>query len=998
MTIEDNIYSTIQLDRISSTILNAINAQIAIVNANGEVVAYNRDWKLFTDELEEREQWSHPRLEANVLKSLQAPLAEGNDFALRLLLGIKDVLNKEKDSFETVIPIFIRSSKKWFRVTINSLGYNEGAVLIYEDVSSQTQSREYLRETKQKLDKHFENSLYGIIITDNALKVQEVNSTACSILETAKHDLIHASMSNFIELGLDVDGIQKRINREGNFVGERELKSASGKKIPVELSVTIYRNEDRKPVTSWAFKDISDKKNTEQALKNSMQQYKLQFNNTLEGTIIGRPNGQILEANPAACHILGYTNEELTKLHRNEVFDPNTALNAAAIKNRRKNNEVRSEAEFTHKDGHKIPVEISSVIFKGEDGTEKTIINIKDISARKAIEKQLKAEKEFTEKAITSLATAFFVIDLDGELIRWNKVLQEDLGYSDVELYTKNVKQLIHPDDMQEVQNILENELTGEKVNLEVRCLSKSGEVVHYLITGNSFSQDGEHYIVGSGLNRNDFKEVETEKIQKEKQLTQLFTNSPIGIVQVKPDGQVIDINESFEKIFGFTKKDLYGHNIDDIIVPEQDKKDKRTLANQHFTGDTFQAEAVRKTKSGLEIPVLIGTVPVKIDGETTSLYGMYVEITERKNLEHQILELLETEKKARLHLQELFEESPAAIALLEGENHTYTFANTTYKELVMKSELVGKPISTVLPEIEKQGFIKLLDTCYSEGKTIQFKEKEIYFHTPDKDKSVKYLNLVFKPQKDKTEKTYGVFVEAIDVTEQVKARKLVENSLHEKEILLNEVHHRVKNNLAVISGLIELEMMGSTDENINKHLYSTQSRISTIAKTHELLYQNESLSHISFSTYIESMMGKSGKLADKNFQKLLGEFKLSEVVLNINQAIPAGMLLNEIIETLNDINQNDFEGREEHLQLSLDSNFETVCIAITDHHDSLIPFFERTYAEKSNLRLELIEVLLKQVNGTIDFSVSKDKKERTLKLQFKRSEAKGPHNALLSN
>lgn len=998
MNNEDNIYSTIQLDRISSTILNAINAQIAIVNADGEVVAFNRDWKFFRDELEEREQWSHPRLDANVLKSLQAPLAEGNDFALRLLLGLKDVLNKEKDSFETVIPIFIRSSKKWFRVTINSLGHNEGAVLIYEDVSSQTQSREYLRETKQKLDKHFENSLYGIIISDKDLNVQEANSTACSMLETSKHDLINANMATFLKLGLDVDGVQKRINREGNFIGERELENASGKKIPVELSVTIYRNEQGKPVISWAFKDISDKKSTEQALKTSMQQYKLQFNNTLEGTIIGRPNGLILEANPAACRILGYTNEELTKLHRNDVFDPSTPLNAAAIKNRRLNNEVRSEAEFTHKDGHKIPVEISSVIFKGEDGTEKSIINIKDISARKAIEKQLKAEKEFTEKAISSLATAFFVINLDGDLIRWNKVLQEDLGYSDIELSSMNATELIHPDDKPEVQNILERDLTGEKVNIEVRCLSKNGDVVHYLVTGNSFSQDGDHYIVGSCLNRNDFKEIETEKIQKEKQLTQLFTNSPIGIVQVKPDGRVIDINESFEKIFGFTRKDLFGKNIDDIIVPEQDKKDKRTLANQHFTGDTFQAEAVRKTKSGLEIPVLIGTVPVKVEGETISMFGMYVEITERKNLEHQILELLETEKKARLHLQELFEESPAGIALLEGENHTYTFANNTYKELVMRSELEGKDVSDALPEIEEQGFLKLLDSCYQDGKTIQFKEKEIYFYNSDQEKSIKYLNLVFKPQKDNSGKTYGVFVEAIDVTEQVKARKLVENSLHEKEILLNEVHHRVKNNLAVISGLIELEMMGSTDEMINKHLYSTQSRISTIAKTHELLYQNESLSHISFSTYIESMMGKSGKLADKNFQKLLGEFKLSDVVLNINQAIPAGMLLNEIIETLNDINQNEFDGQEEHLQLSLDSNCETVCITITDHHHSLISFFEGTYAEKTNLRLELIEVLLKQINGDITFAVSEDEKEHSLMLNFKRSEAKGPHNALLSN
>ncbi|NIV15879.1 MAG: hypothetical protein GWN62_32865, partial [Aliifodinibius sp.] len=57
--------------------------------------------------------------------------------------------------------------------------------------------------------------------------------------------------------------------------------------------------------------------------------------------------------------------------------------------------------------------------------------------------------------------------------------------------------------------------------------------------------------------------------------------------------------------------------------------------------------------------------------------------------------------------------------------------------------------------------------------------------------------------------------------------------------------------------------------------------------------------------------------------------------MLNINQAIPAGMLLNEIIETLNDINQSEFDGKEEHLQLSLESNCESICISITDAHNS---------------------------------------------------------------
>ncbi|HBQ59469.1 MAG TPA: hypothetical protein DD671_07540, partial [Balneolaceae bacterium] len=160
MVKQDHIFSIIELDEVSFAILNALRSQIAILNAEGEVVAFNKQWKKAGQELERN--WSHPELEESILKSLQTPLAEGNDFALRLLLGIKEVLNQELGTFETKIALTVGGQKKWFRVTVNSLGYEQGAVLIYEDVSDQTEEKNYLREARQLFESHFNNSLYGI--------------------------------------------------------------------------------------------------------------------------------------------------------------------------------------------------------------------------------------------------------------------------------------------------------------------------------------------------------------------------------------------------------------------------------------------------------------------------------------------------------------------------------------------------------------------------------------------------------------------------------------------------------------------------------------------------------------------------------------------------------------------------------------------------------------------------------------------------------------------
>jgi PAS domain S-box-containing protein len=982
---KEEIYTTVELDQLSSAILNALDTHIAVIDPNGNVVAFNTQWKIFREEAGSN--WSHPALEANILNSLQTPLAEGNDFALRLLLGIKDVLSGETNSFETKYFLNSTDEPYWFKVSVKSLGDEQGIVLIYDDISSQIQSTKYLKETQQKFESHFQNSLYGILVTDENHAVIEANKEACKILETTSQAIIFSDISNYLEISLDNSQIQKKINREGHFLGEHQILSANGNALPVELSVNLFRNEDGEQIVSWAFKDISEKKIAKQALKNTEQQYKLQFNNTLEGTIIGRPNGQILLVNPAACDMLGYTAEELQGQYRDIIFDSNLPVNKKALKKRREDGSFVGEVEFTHKDGRKIPVEISTVIFKSEDSTEKTIINIKDISARKAIQEQLIQEKEFSELAISSLPTAFFVFTTKGEMIRWNDMLQEDLGYTARELARMNVMDLLHPEDKPILENILHGELVGNIVNVEARCITKSGETLHYLLSGTSMRKNGEIYIVGGGLNRNEFLEIENEKKRNSELLDQLFFNSPIGIVLIDTNGTVKNVNQSFECMFGYTKNELLGINLDEKIAPDYLDKSAKTLSRMSFTGDTFQTEALRLNKAGHEVPVLIGGVPVEVDGEVIAIYGMYVDITERKNLENQIVDLLETEKQARLHMEDMFEEAPSAIAMLEGENHTFTFVNETYRELVGKTDLIGKSVEEALPELNKQGFIQLLDECFNEGKPFFFYEKEVHF-SKDDELQMHFLNFVYKPLHDDQGEVYGIFVQAIDVTEQVEARNIIEESLAEKNTLLGEVHHRVKNNLAIVSGLLELDLMGSDNIEVIKHLTSTQSRITSIAKIHELLYKNESLSHVNFKNYLESMASTESL----NDSSIFTKYMLNDVVLNVNQAIPAGMLLNEIINHLKEINIKVYGKTSAGFTLKLKEEGDHVYIQFIEDEKDLISYFGKQANSDEALRLELIEVLLKQIHGEMEIAHNE---KAILSINFEKRELKGPHSAL---
>ena len=863
--IDNQIYTTVELDKISSAILNSTSSQIAILDSDGIVLAFNMRWKIFRDEMEEH--WSHPSLNDSILTSLQRPLSEGNDFALRLLLGIKEVLSGEKEVFETKYQPIQDPSKNYFHVTVTSLGSEEGAIIVYEDISAEVKNREYLRETKEKLDKHFQNSFYGILVVNNKNQITEANGTACEMLRVPYEKVLFSDISTFLSIDYNPAEIQKRINRNGNFLGEFEVRTTKNELIPVELSVTLFRNEKGETVTSWAFKNILQRKKTQQALEATTLQYKLLFNNTLEGMIIGEPTGQILKVNPAACDILGYKPDELEGKHRDIVFDLSSKINAEAIAKRSDKGSFIGEVEFTHKSGHKIPVEASSVIFKTEDGSKKTILNIRDISAR---------------------------------------------------------------------------------------------------------------------------KKAEIENKKNQQLLNQLFSNSPIGIVLVDADGKVQTVNQSFENLFGFSEDEITGKSLDQTIVPGNLDRHAEKLSKLSFTGDSFQTETIRAHKNGTEIPVLVGGVPVELDGEVIAIYGMYVDISERKALENQIIDLLEVEKRERIQMQDMFEESPSAIAMLEGEAHTYTFVNDKYLNLVGKRNLLGKTVQEEIPELAEQGFTRFLDDCYKSGETKYFNEEKIYFKSEDDDsENIHYLNFIYKPIHNDEGEVYGIFVQAIDVTEQVEARKIIEKSLNEKETLLNEVHHRVKNNLAIISGLLELEILDKKDEQVSEHLHSTQSRISTIAKIHELLYQNESLSHVSFKKYIESVLESAAY--SSNSCKLVSSTDLIDVELNVNQAIPAGMLLNEVLDYLDYINKEELTGAEIDVVIKIDDSENFVNIELVSPDQNLFTFFHND-DPNSRLRKELIHVLTTQIHGKLDIA---NEPENTLAIRFAKRELKGPHSAL---
>ncbi|MFO7847101.1 MAG: histidine kinase dimerization/phosphoacceptor domain -containing protein [Balneolaceae bacterium] len=211
----------------------------------------------------------------------------------------------------------------------------------------------------------------------------------------------------------------------------------------------------------------------------------------------------------------------------------------------------------------------------------------------------------------------------------------------------------------------------------------------------------------------------------------------------------------------------------------------------------------------------------------------------------------------------------------------------------------------------------------------------------------------------DMSEETRLVFV-ASDISVQKESEKRISESLHEKNILLAEIHHRVKNNLAVISGLLQMQMWNMEDESARIALQHSQLRIQSIALVHEKLYQNETFADINISGFVRELVdavSESFKSPDKQIELC---YDLEEIRMNINQAVPLSLLLNECIVNAY---KHAFRGKNEgKIDIHLEKNGDLVEIQVEDNGHGLPDDFD--FEKQQSLGVTLIRTLVSQLRG----------------------------------
>ncbi len=202
-----------------------------------------------------------------------------------------------------------------------------------------------------------------------------------------------------------------------------------------------------------------------------------------------------------------------------------------------------------------------------------------------------------------------------------------------------------------------------------------------------------------------------------------------------------------------------------------------------------------------------------------------------------------------------------------------------------------------------------------------------------------------------------------IDMTEHIKSAQELNNALHEKEVLLKEIHHRVKNNMQVISSLLSIQAANITEPHALEAFEESRNRIRSMALIHESLYRSDNLAQIHFGYYVDNLAKSLYRSMQTDMSKINLKVNISDVFIDIASAIPCGLLLNELIT-------NSLK----HAFTNLNSG------VIAIHFEKLDHSFKLVYqdngrglpenldiAHSNTLGLELVQSLTKQLKGTLD-------------------------------
>jgi len=706
--------------------------------------------------------------------------------------------------------------------------------------------------------------------------------------------------------------------------------------------------------------------NEKQIILNDHEIYKLIFQRSLDGILLtDAKSGRILMVNKAICRMFGYSDDELMKMRKRDLYPENVRekLHGQFQQHITGTAGMMENTPIKRKDGQLLYADITVQQIK----IKNQVYNMgffRDVTARKTTEDRLKILSMVVEQNSSDIA----ILDEQGKvefanktLLQRNQIEEKDFIGKDWQSVTSDdstlkkdidrIRKTVLKEGAAWVGEVEDKRKDGRPVWRQVMIfpiMDESGQIIRLVYCSDDITerkQAGEALKQSQRLN--DSIMVSTRSLVYifdlvHKKIT--YANTDVARVLGYSQDDIFSMGASFldkmihpddlTTIFGYLDR-WQTVSDSDILSSEWRLRDKNGRYHWFYSRDTVYKRSNH--------------------GDVVEIMGVAQDITEKKLAEQAL-------RASEARLKTTVESLPFEFFALD-ENGYYILQNAICKK--HGGDVIGKRPGDVAPNDKLRHLWNENNRKAYSGETV---EGDVSYKV--KGKTV-YMHNIISPVLD-GDRVCGIVGVNIDITQRVMAAQQIQKDLAEKEALLKEIFHRVKNNLNVISSLLSLQSRKiKTKKQALEAFGETRDRIYAMALVHEKLYHSRDFTHIDMKPYIENMVHDLLQVYGERDSIHLN-MNIRNIYLDINTAIPCGLILNELVtNTFKHAFPGDKKGK---LGIRfMKSRNKTYQLIVEDNGIGIQD--DMNVESSDSFGLQLISMLVKQIDG--DMVIQKAKGTR---------------------
>lgn len=451
-----------------------------------------------------------------------------------------------------------------------------------------------------------------------------------------------------------------------------------------------------------------------------------------------------------------------------------------------------------------------------------------------------------------------------------------------------------------------------------------------------------------------------------EARANQIIENSPDAMLVIDEIGRIERVNARLEKMFGYNRDEILGKTVD-ILIPGRYRNSHKNsiskyllLPKARFMGEGRDLFALRK--DGTEVAVEIGLAPLDTPHGIFVLANI-VDISGRLRTQAEIESTLHEKTLLLNEIHQIIERSPDAM-LVVNHDGTIERINERMEQLFgySRTELLGESVEILLPERFRAGHGASIASYLTSPKARFMGEgRDLYARC--KDGSEVAVEIGLAP----LESPNGIRVLAniVDISGRLRYQETIRAALKEKTLLLNEIHHRVKNNLQIVASLLNLQSGRVNNSDFSALIAESEGRVRAMALMHQILYERKDFALVDLDIYLRRLAELLGQIHDINRRGISIHIECHQINMDLVRAIPLGLVVNEL---LSNVFKHAFNGKNGEVWMKLRKiNEHEATLVVKDNGVGLPDGF--AFDSPDTLGMQIVQLLSEQIGATITAS-----------------------------